>query len=226
MDPVDRSPRFFVALLSHDISNFNQTTRGYLEMLLGEQMGEISEEQSRVLTTCLRQCQRVESLIDGIRQLERLEATPPQLEPIDLDDVSRQAIESVQTELADRDIRVRFSPGRRRALAEPYLLDLLRQLIGNAARHNDCEIVEVDLSFASQDGDPPMWEITVTDNGNGVPPAKKDSLFDRLESGEVHGAGIGLSVARTLVRRWGGEIALADTAEGEGASLVVRVPRA
>jgi signal transduction histidine kinase len=223
-DAANSHQQLYVALLTHDISNYNQTTRGYLEMLLDEQLGPITDEQARVLTTCLRQCRRIQSLIDAIRLLEQLVRTAPATEPLDLDEVIRDTILAVQREYSDRDIRVRFIPAHRQVLAEPQLSVVFHQLLSNATRHNDSEVVEIDLHLSKSTSEPPMWRILVADNGNGVPPAKRDLVFGRLENEQVHGAGLGLSLTRALVTRWGGEIWLEQTDEGQGAIFGLTLP--
>jgi len=224
MESSEKAHQFYTALLAHDISNFNQTTRGYLEMLLAEQMGSLSEEQNRVLTTCLRQCRRIQSLVDAIRLLERLESEAPKIEPVELDAAIKTAVVMAQQEFSEQDIRVRFTPARRVVLAEPTLQDVVRQLIGNAARHNNAEVVEVELELEQVDGDPPMWRMMVRDNGDGVPTAKREYIFTRLESGRVHGSGVGLSLAAILVKRWSGRLWLEDTPSGQGAVFGLELP--
>ena len=219
-----RAHQLYTALLAHDISNFNQTSRGYIELLLDEQMGQLSDEQLRVLSTCLRQCHRIQSVIDAVRLLERLEQEPPRLEPTDLDQMLREAIEGTQTALSDQDIRVRFTPAGRKVLGEPHLLEVLRQLLGNAARHNAAEMIEIDLQLRRLEGPPPQWELMISDNGNGVPPARRELIFNRLRDGEVHGVGLGLSLARVVVERCGGRLWLEDTPEGQGATFGLSLP--
>lgn len=222
MDSIEQSSRRFAALLIHDISNFNQTTRGYLEMLLDEQMGPLPGVQTRALATCLRQCHRIQSVLDTVRLLDHLEGKEPRLEALDLDQAIRGAISAVQTELSDRDIRVRFTAAGRMALAEPYLSDVLRQVIDNAARHNYSEIVEIDLQLRPM---PRMWELRISDNGDGVPAVKRDLVFNRLKTA-TQGTGVGLSLATVLLERWGGEIRLEESPPGSGAVFVLTVPAA
>ena len=79
------STDYITALLSHDISNHNQTSRGYLEMLLADQLGPLNEDQARALTVCLRQTTRVQNLIDSVRLLVKLDSTPVGAQRVDLD---------------------------------------------------------------------------------------------------------------------------------------------
>lgn len=217
---------YFTAVLTHDISNFNQTTRGYIEMLLNEQMGQLTEEQARALSNCLRQCRRIQSLIESVRLLAETTKTDPVVKEVSLDQAVRDAMQAVQTEFADREIRVRFTPAERMVRAETTLTNVFRHLLTNAVRYNDCEVVEVDLEIQRVgDSQPPVWKIMVADNGNGVPQARREQLFDRLQLREVHGAGLGLSLVRELVTRWGGDLWLERTSD-DGTVFGISLPLA
>jgi signal transduction histidine kinase len=224
--PSNRAERgeFMTSLLAHDISNYNQTTRGYLEMLLDEQMGPLTDEQNRALTICLRQSGRIQSLIESVRLIHEVEGTESRLEPADLDEAIREAVVQVQTAFADREVRVRFIPGGRRALSEGHLTTIFRHIIGNAARHNDSEVIEVDIEV-SRAGDKAPWTVKVIDNGEGIPAARQAELFDRLERLSIHGSGLGLSLVKLLVERCGGRVWL-ESREAGGTIVGVELPSA
>ncbi|MDG4824023.1 ATP-binding protein [Asanoa sp. WMMD1127] len=73
-------------------------------------------------------------------------------------------------------------------------------------------------------------EITVTDDGPGIPAADRDRVFDRFtrlddaRARDAGGAGLGLSIVRELVARHGGTVTLADA--GPGLRVTVRLPAA
>jgi signal transduction histidine kinase len=214
---------YFTALLSHDISNYNQTIRGYLEMLLNEQMGPVTAEQSRALGRCLKQSRRIQSLIESVRLFRELDETEVQLRELNLDSAIKEALEVVQNDFADREIRARFTAAARATRAEPQLTAVFVHLFNNAVKFNTCDLVEIDVQVTRVDD---QWEIRIIDNGSGVPAARRDSLFDRYVSHDIHGSGMGLSVVREMVQRWGGEIRLeppAADADG-GAAFTLNLP--
>ena len=226
MEPsrVDLSD-YITALLSHDISNFNQTSRGYLEMLLAEQMGTLNPDQLRAMTICLRQTTRIQNLIDAARLLVQLTSTSVNLRSQDLDAAITEAIRQVENEFSDREVRVSFSEDGREALAEGYLQNLMKQLLGNGVRHNDSPVVEINIEISSEVEPAPHWRILISDNGNGVQAGRQEELFDRVATREVHGTGLGLALASDLLKRWGGTIWLESSVEGDGSTFGITIPR-
>ncbi len=98
----------------------------------------------------------------------------------------------------------------------------LGNLIANAAKFAD----RVQVQAARKSG---FVEITVDDNGPGVPEDKRDAVFtpffrvDTARNPDSGGAGLGLTIARDIIRGHGGDIVLADSPLG-GLRAVVRLP--
>jgi signal transduction histidine kinase len=133
-------------------------------------------------------------------------------------------LESLCADLADMGWDVTFSNGEKM----PYrcrpdaLRRAFRNVIENAVRYG--ERARVSVGF---EGD--AIEITVNDDGPGIPEQDFERVFApfvRLESSRnraTGGVGLGLSIARTIVRGHGGDITLAN--RGSGLCLAVRLPR-
>ena len=90
-------------------------------------------------------------------------------------------------------------------------------LLDNASRHAR----HVDL-HAARLGER-FVEITVDDDGPGIPPDRRDPAFKPFEAGAAGGTGLGLTIARDIVRAHGGEILLEDSALG-GLRARIQVP--
>jgi len=69
-------------------------------------------------------------------------------------------------------------------------------------------------------------EIIIADNGPGIPPELEKKLFDPFFTTKKlgQGNGLGLSLSRTNLRRWGGELELAKT-QGQGATFILTIPK-
>ncbi len=218
------SSEYITSLLSHDISNFNQTSRGYLEMLLADQIGELTDEQARVITICLRQTNRIQNLITAVRMLVELSGTEVNMVPVDLDAAVESAIARVERDFGDREIRVSFARAGRVAVAEDHLGCLFRHLLSNGVQHNDSEVVDISLNITELE-DPPRWKVLVSDNGDGISAGRGKTLFLRLDTEDVHGSGVGLCLVRRLVDRWGCEAWLESSVPDEGSVFGVTLPR-
>ena len=113
------------------------------------------------------------------------------------------------------------------ALAAPASLTLnlrvdamrraITNLVDNASRHAQ----RIALAATAEDGQ--IVQVTVDDDGPGIPPDRRESVFRPFESGAAGGIGLGLTIARDIVRAHGGEILLEDSPLG-GLRARVRVP--
>lgn len=99
-------------------------------------------------------------------------------------------------------------------------------LLDNALKYTPAEGGAVTLSAVNQGG---SVCITVADNGVGIEPHEQPYVFDKFfradprQTHGVGGTGLGLYIARELVRRMGGEITL-QSVRGEGTSFSVLLP--
>jgi signal transduction histidine kinase len=72
---------------------------------------------------------------------------------------------------------------------------------------------------------PAMFEVTIADDGAGIPAAIRDTLFDPfVSSGKSNGTGLGLAIVSKILHDHGGSIAVEQTSEA-GTVILVRIPR-
>ena len=165
----------------------------------------------------------MEQLVDDLLLLARLdEGVRSPWEQVDLDDI-------VLSEAARLRASTSLTVGTTGVTAVRTAGDLaglermVRNLVDNAVRHADGE---VDLSVREVDG---FALIAVDDDGEGVPPADRERVFDRFvrldeaRSRDGGGAGLGLAIVRAVVDAHGGEVSIGEGVLG-GAYVEVRLP--
>ncbi len=92
----------------------------------------------------------------------------------------------------------------------------ITNLVDNARRHAGAVALAAHSSGRSV-------QVTVDDDGPGIPPERRESVFRPFESGLAGGTGLGLTIARDIVRAHGGDIVLEDSPLG-GLRARIRLP--
>lgn len=108
------------------------------------------------------------------------------------------------------------------AVGEDDLMELLGNLMDNACKWARSSVT---VTIAEPAGEPPRVAITVTDDGPGIPPARRVAVLERgtRDDESVPGEGIGLSVVQAVIDACGGDLWI-DDATGGGTRVVARLP--
>ncbi|MCS7314816.1 MAG: HAMP domain-containing sensor histidine kinase [Bryobacterales bacterium] len=153
-------------------------------------------------------------------------------QPLEVRDLIAQVTEACQGPAAQAgvEIETRIEEGCPKVLADPSALSqALRNLVQNALKYAGSG-KWVGLRAAPSDGG--RWlEIRVQDRGPGIAPSDMPHIFEPFYRGrnagdaQARGAGLGLSLARSIVQAHRGAIAV-ESRQGEGATFIVRLPAA
>lgn len=152
------------------------------------------------------------------------------LEPVDLAKLTLRCVEQLAA-LADRrhidlGLDVSVTAGAARVRAQPALLDaLVTNLLDNALRYTqEGGRVTVGVRTVEQG-----VELTVEDNGPGIPAEARERVFERFYrvSQDTEGTGLGLAIVREIARAFDATVELStNKAEGRGLLVTVQFPQA
>ncbi len=208
----------FAYVASHDLREPLRLIRVYLD-LLRDHCGDLLDESARsYLRTATEASDSMQRQISGLLEYARLAANPPAREESDMSEL----LDAVKTRLG-----VLLSEGKAelthdelpRLVVDRSQMELLLQcLVTNAIEHGGDGTPKVHVS-ASEDAD--GWVMHIDDNGDGIPKDARErvfQMFQQLPEGDNEGAGIGLAIARRIVRHHDGRI-WAEDAPGGGARL-------
>ena len=228
---AERRKDTFLATLAHELRNPLAPLSNALHLLRRGDADPATQQWS--LGVMQRQLAQLTRLVDDLLDVARITQGKVMLQrrTVDAREVIRHAIEistpliesmrhTLRTQLPERALPVDADPVR--------LAQCISNLLNNAAKYTP-EGGRIDLSARAPDG----WlELTVQDNGVGIPEPAMDSVFDifsQVDSSrrqEQGGLGIGLSIAKSFVEMHGGQIAVHSDGPGRGSSFIVRIPLA
>ncbi len=173
-----------------------------------------------------RQGKRMSRMITGMLELVRMERKTD-LYPKAQFDLS-ELVQSVCEDMAlirEKEISLswKIEPDIAMIGDRTLLTRLLSNLIGNAYRYG-VENGHIEVSLR-KNGD--CIELTVADDGIGIPPEQQEKIFHRLYQGASDrsgdGAGLGLSMARQIARMYSGELSV-QSEPGKGSAFTARFP--
>lgn len=226
--------RDFVANVSHEIRTPLTVLSGFIETLQSLQLGEA--ERAYYLALMATQAERMQSLVNDLLTLSRLEGTPA---PGYAEWVTVQALNARCEEegralsgllypepAAAQLLRFDEVPGLELAGTASELRSALSNLVSNAVRYTPAGGA-IDVAWSRlPDG---RVEFAVTDTGPGIAPEHLPRLserfyrVDRSRSRESGGTGLGLAIAKHVAQRHGGELRIASTL-GKGSRFSVVFP--
>jgi signal transduction histidine kinase len=227
LDTAFESQRRFVANASHELRTPLAIARTEVDVALADP--DASPAELRAMAERVREAsERSERLIEGLLTLARSERQLRAREPVDLSALAAEALSAAGGEAERLGLRVSAVLGRAPVAGDRVLLErLVANLVENAVRHNRPRgWVEVGSGLA--DG---MAVVRVANGGRPIPPEQVASLFEpfrRLDgdrTGSDRGAGLGLSIVRSVAAAHGGR-ARARALDGGGLEVTVELPRA
>ncbi len=208
-----------LAVVSHELRTPVTVIGGYVRLLLAEEAGPIGEEQRRFLEATQKSCDKIDTFVtrslDSARapgDVAVLEVSTGSLTPL-ADGVA----EMLRGPLADRGLRFEnaVDPQHQARFDPDGVERVLLNLVGNAVRFASTAIRVSSRSFC--DAGRPLVEVTVSDDGPGVPESERERIFTpyvRHDDAAHDGIGLGLALCRRLIEAHGGVIGVDCDAAG------------
>jgi signal transduction histidine kinase len=208
-----------VSSIAHEIKNPLAGIIGALKVL--ESGASASDPNKPILGKILAQMERLSQTV--VAALDFARPLRPAVTEVDLIDVLERTIFFIERQAAEQrvQLRKRYAPGLAHARVDPDLmkqvfLNILLNAIQAMPRGGTLEI-EAQPSGAA------AIEVTISDQGVGIPPENLERIFSPFFSTKERGTGLGLHVARQIVETQRGQISVTSH-PGQGTSVTVRIP--
>jgi PAS domain S-box-containing protein len=215
----------FAYVASHDLQEPLRHVSVYVQKLAQGYQDVVDERGRRYIRYIVDGATRMQQLTDGLLEFSRVGRSGRQLRPVDLNPVVAAAVRAVSVRAAQAQVVISLPELPHVVGDEDMLYRLFVNLLANAVKFGRADRPP-EVGISARTGAPGWWEITVHDNGIGIPAEYRDAvfgLFERVHGHAYPGTGIGLSVARRIVEAHGGTIGL-DEPAGGGTRVTFSLP--
>jgi signal transduction histidine kinase len=222
----------FLGIAAHDLRNPLSIIRGYTRLLLGGQLGEVSERHGEVIQAMDRSCESMLNLIEEFLDITAIESGKIEidLQRWDICELIRACLGnnrlladaksiSLERDLPDTELRAAVDPQR--------LQQILSNLVSNALKFSYPKTTVTVGTRAEGD----EVHIFVADQGQGIAEEELPKVFTEFgktstrPTGGERSTGLGLAIVKRLVEAHGGRIWV-ESERGVGSTFTVALPRA
>ncbi|MBA3993035.1 MAG: hypothetical protein C0469_05855 [Cyanobacteria bacterium DS2.3.42] len=216
-----------VAMITHDLCTPLASISNSVESISFGGCGDLNERGVKLIGLAQKNTLRMASLIDDLLDMEKAKAGMMQIsrKKIVLNELFKKVSELLEPLATKNSMTLVVVDSIETVDAdEDQLQRILTNLAGNALKYAGTG-AEVVFSAKSNGN---MTELSVKDNGPGIPEDKREHLFDRFYQTKAEhyelGSGLGLAICKTLAELHGGTIAVKSEV-GEGTEFVVALPK-
>jgi len=227
---ASRSKSAFLSMAAHELRTPLSVVIGYLSML---QDGTLTADQAREpIEMLVAKANELTKIVNDLLMAARVEAgtVPTEVTRVDLRETVEHAIARAAPRVTLLKGKVSFARP-----AQPIVVradrDQLGRILDNLI-NNSLTYCEGSPRIAITVSDGPLPQVSVEDNGVGIPPDSRERIFERffrIDHPELHpqsGTGLGLYLGKELAQRHGGSLTLERSAVGRGSTFVLRLPSA
>jgi signal transduction histidine kinase len=219
----------YIDVMGHDINNLNQAILSHLELI--KHYDGLDERQKKCLEGAIVATNDSAAIIRNVRTIQAVTTETPALQKVDLNNVILECINEVQRP-EDKKVTISYMPRAGLIVkAVPSIKLAFANVMRNSIRYSGPE-VHLDIVVREETRDGKKYYVTtVTDNGNGIPPETRETLFTRFrqDSTVPPGKGLGLYAAKVLAEQSGGSISIESRVPEDykkGTRVIISLPAA
>lgn len=212
LERAEASKTEFLSMIAHDLRSPLASQQFFLQALATKQYShrpEIAEQKAAILAGDL---DRLLALITNLLDIQRFDAGKMKLsiEPVSLFECINRARNALDSFISAKNISLNtqycVSEGVFVWADANRLVQVLVNLLSNAVKFSP-DGGKITLALSK---DPGWWRLSISDEGPGIPPGERETIFNRFEQlpGGEHrgGSGLGLSLAQSIIEELGGNV--------------------
>jgi PAS domain S-box-containing protein len=208
----------FAYVASHDLQEPLRMISSYLQLLEMRYKDKLDQDANDFIEFAVGGARRLQNMILSLLEYSRINTSRNPLQPVSMNDILDDALNNLKLAIKENDAQI----GRDKlpvVMGDFYQLSrVFSNLISNSIKFKGPDKPIIHIGANLKNG---QWLFSVQDNGMGIDPKYHERvfvIFQRLHGFEYPGTGIGLSVAKRIVERHGGQMRL-ESEPGKGATF-------
>jgi signal transduction histidine kinase len=224
---LDKTKTEFLNIVSHELKTPLTAVLAHLDVM-DDLKGNLTEEELRSLEAIRRNANNLQMLIGNILEVARMESGKFELtkNKVDIKKIVEDVVAKIEILSKQKNLKLVVNvPNLPLVNVDEGRVDeILNNLISNAVKFSEKGSIEISAREVGG-----FVEVSVRDNGVGIPEEKINNLFrkfyqvDASISRRYGGTGLGLSISKRLVEAHGGKITV-KSKEGEGTTFIFTLP--
>ncbi len=227
---LDELKSEFISVAAHQLRTPLSAIKWAIQMAISEEEGGLSEEQQELLNKAYKSNERVINLVRDLLNVSRIEEGRfgYEFSKVNFKKVFEVLMEEADNQIKKKKIKLQIQKPKKlpviNADKEKIIL-AVQNLLDNAIKYTP---ERGEVYFGIKTGKKEL-EITVKDNGVGIPEKDQKKLFSKFFRGEnvmrmqTEGTGLGLFIAKNIIENHNGRINI-DSEEGKGTETKVFLP--
>ena len=209
MDDLKRSNEEleqFAYVASHDLQEPLRMVSSYVQLLEKRYRDKLDTDAIDFINFAVDGSRRMQNLINDLLSYSRVGSRGKPFQPVDSSAIYNAAVNNLQIAIRENEAYIEHGELPRVTADEGQMVQVFKNLIGNAIKFHGKDSPHVIVNADRVNGN---WIFSVKDNGIGISRQFFDRIFmvfQRLHGNEYPGTGIGLSIARKIIQRHGGQI--------------------
>ena len=230
LSEINQSKSEFIAMITHELKTPLVPIQGYVDLLLREHLGKLTEKQKERLEIVKNSSESLLNIVSDLLDVQKLELG--QLKFVkkenNLKSMSEKAIDTTNLQAVASKIQLANNVKDLHVYCdEARILQVIINLIRNSLKACQPEIGKIEISAEEFENE---VKISVKDNGSGIPDSALDKLFhkfyqvDTSLTREHGGSGLGLSICKGIVEAHDGRI-MVESKTGQGTTFSFTLPK-
>ena len=215
----------FAYVASHDLQEPLRMITSYVQLLQRRYGENLDSNANEYIEYAVDGAERMKKLIQDLLAFSRVGTSGEEFTTTSTQTILDEVLTNLEVSIKENHVEITSDPLPELVIDRTQITQLFQNLISNAIKYRGENTPKIHIEVQDKYTE---WLFSFKDNGIGIDPKYADqifAIFQRLHGrGEYSGTGIGLSIAKRIVERHGGQIWV-ESEPGNGSSFMFTIPK-